>query len=29
VGIGVEFVGLAPEYVRAIEEEVAGTPVIG
>jgi PilZ domain len=29
VGIGVEFVGLEPEYVRAIEEEIAGTPVIG
>lgn len=29
VGIGVEFIGLEPEYVRAIEEEIAGTPVIG
>jgi PilZ domain-containing protein len=29
VGIGVEFIGLKPEYVRAIEEEIAGTPVIG
>ena len=29
VGIGVEFIGLAPEYLRAIEEEIAGTPVIG
>jgi hypothetical protein len=29
VGIGVEFVGLSPEYVQAIEEEVAGTPIIG
>jgi hypothetical protein len=25
----VEFVGLSPEYVQAIEEEVAGTPIIG
>jgi hypothetical protein len=29
VGIGVEFIGLESEYVRAIEEEIAGTPVIG
>jgi hypothetical protein len=29
VGIGVEFVGISPEYVQAIEEEVAGTPIIG
>jgi len=29
VGIGVEFIGLDPEYVHAIEEEIAGTPVIG
>lgn len=29
VGIGVEFIGLEPEYVHAIEEEIAGTPVIG
>ena len=29
VGIGVEFIGLEPEYVRAIEEEIAGIPVIG
>jgi hypothetical protein len=29
VGIGVEFIGLEPEYLRAIEEEVSGTPVIG
>jgi hypothetical protein len=29
VGIGVEFIGLSPDYVRAIEEEIAGTPVIG
>ena len=29
VGIGVEFIGLEPEYVKAIEEEIAGTPVIG
>ena len=29
VGIGVEFVGLSPESVHAIEEEIAGTPVIG
>lgn len=29
VGIGVEFVGLSPEYVRAIEEELSGTPVVG
>lgn len=29
VGIGVEFIGLPPEYVRAIEEEIAGTPVVG
>jgi PilZ domain len=29
VGIGVEFVGLEPEYLHAIEEEIAGTPVIG
>lgn len=29
VGIGVEFIGLEPEYVRAIEEEITGTPVIG
>ena len=29
VGIGVEFIGLEPEYLRAIEEEIAGTPVIG
>lgn len=29
VGIGVEFIGLSPEYTRAIEEEIAGTPVIG
>jgi PilZ domain-containing protein len=29
VGIGVEFIGLSPEYVHAIEEEVSGTPVIG
>ena len=29
VGIGVEFIGLAPEYLHAIEEEIAGTPVIG
>jgi len=25
----VEFIGLEPEYLRAIEEEIAGTPVIG
>ena len=29
VGIGVEFIGLEPEYVRAIEGEIAGIPVIG
>lgn len=29
VGIGVEFIGLSPEYVHAIEEEIAGTTVIG
>lgn len=29
VGIGVEFIGLSPEYLSAIEEEIAGTPVIG
>jgi PilZ domain len=29
VGIGVEFIGLEPEYVHAIEEEITGTPVIG
>ena len=29
VGIGVEFIGLEPEYLHAIEEEIAGTPVIG
>lgn len=29
VGIGVEFIGLEPEYFRAIEEEISGTPVIG
>lgn len=29
VGIGVEFIGLELEYVQAIEEEVAATPVIG
>jgi hypothetical protein len=29
VGIGVEFIGLSPEYLNAIEEEIAGTPVIG
>jgi len=25
----VEFIGLTPEYLHAIEEEIAGTPVIG
>jgi PilZ domain len=29
VGIGVEFIGLAPEYVQAIQEEITGSPVIG
>jgi hypothetical protein len=29
VGIGVEFIGLSPEYLSAIEQEIAGTPVIG
>jgi hypothetical protein len=29
VGIGVEFIGLSPEYLSAIEEEIAGTSMIG
>ena len=29
VGIGIEFIGLAPEYVEAIEQEVAHASAIG
>lgn len=29
VGIGVEFIALEPQYVHAIEEEIAGTRMIG
>jgi len=28
VGIGVEFIGLEAEYLRAIEEEIAGTGLV-
>jgi hypothetical protein len=29
VGIGVEFIGLSAEYLRAIEEEISNAPVVG